>query len=103
MSRPPMCDGCLWQRCQKPRKAYAMRRHLIFRGGITQGIIAMMLLAFVGISLHSSAKANAAALNLTQYVNPFIGTQACPTCSYGSSFDTRDVFPGADYPMGMVG
>ncbi|HEX4203226.1 MAG TPA: GH92 family glycosyl hydrolase, partial [Ktedonobacteraceae bacterium] len=41
-------------------------------------------------------------LNLTQYVNPFIGTNPCPGCTYGFGFDTGDVFPGAAYPMGMV-
>lgn len=40
--------------------------------------------------------------NLTRYVNPFIGTNPCPGCNYGFSFDTGDVFPGATYPMGMV-
>jgi len=44
----------------------------------------------------------ASTLNLTQYVNPFIGTQACPSGSYGFTFTAGDVFPGADYPMGML-
>ena len=43
----------------------------------------------------------ASTLNLTQYVNPFIGTQACPSGNYGFTYTTGDVFPGADYPMGM--
>jgi predicted alpha-1,2-mannosidase len=44
----------------------------------------------------------ASQLNLTQYVNPFIGTNPCSGCNYGFGFDTGDVFPGAAYPMGMV-
>jgi predicted alpha-1,2-mannosidase len=39
--------------------------------------------------------------SLTSYVNPFIGTSPSPLANYGFSFNTGDVFPGADYPMGM--
>jgi predicted alpha-1,2-mannosidase len=44
---------------------------------------------------------SASTLNLTPYVNPFIGTEACPSGNYGFTFTTGDVFPGADYPTGM--
>ncbi|MBA3822712.1 MAG: glycoside hydrolase family 92 protein [Ktedonobacterales bacterium] len=79
-----------------------MRRYFVIRSGMTLGIIALMLLAFISVSLHSRDKARAATLNLTQYVNPFIGTNPCSGCNFGFSFDTGDVFPGATYPMGMV-
>lgn len=40
-------------------------------------------------------------LSLTDYVNPLIGT--APTGNgYGFSFDTGDVWPGADRPFGML-
>ncbi|HEX4263777.1 MAG TPA: GH92 family glycosyl hydrolase [Verrucomicrobiae bacterium] len=38
---------------------------------------------------------------LTSFVNPFIGTSPSPLSSYGFSFDTGDVFPGAACPTGM--
>jgi predicted alpha-1,2-mannosidase len=41
-------------------------------------------------------------LDLTPYVNPFIGTNPAPTAHYGFSFDSGDVFPGATTPEGMV-
>lgn len=59
------------------------------------------LLLFTGISLLASVRALSKG-NLTQYVNPLIGTNPCPTCHYGFSFDSGDVFPGAVYPLGMV-
>jgi predicted alpha-1,2-mannosidase len=39
--------------------------------------------------------------NLSQYVNPLIGT-APGGSSFGFSGDSGDTFPGATYPMGMV-
>ncbi len=56
---------------------------------------------FIG-DLHSTSAQAANAVGLTRYVNPLIGTNPCPTCHYGSGFDSGDVFPGAVYPMGMV-
>src|SRR5437667_7452672 len=48
------------------------------------------------LSVHSD-------LDLTSYVNPFIGTEAAQTSlTQGVSFDTGNVFPGASYPHGMV-
>jgi predicted alpha-1,2-mannosidase len=41
-------------------------------------------------------------LNLTPYVNPFIGTAPAPTANYGLSFNSGDVFPGPTTPEGMV-
>lgn len=40
-------------------------------------------------------------LNLTRYVNPFIGT-ATGGSHFGFSGNSGDTFPGATYPMGMV-
>ena len=76
-----------------------MQRHHLLRIGMTLSVIA---LAIVGMTHTTSGYAKAASLNLTQYVNPFIGTNPCSGCNFGFSFDTGDVFPGADYPMGMV-
>jgi predicted alpha-1,2-mannosidase len=50
----------------------------------------------------SRATQDGNSLNLTQYVNPFIGTNPCSGCANGASFDSGDVFPGASYPTGMV-
>ena len=41
-------------------------------------------------------------LNLTPYVNPFIGTAPAPTAHYGLGFNSGDVFPGPTTPEGMV-
>jgi predicted alpha-1,2-mannosidase len=41
-------------------------------------------------------------LDLTPYVNPFIGTAPAPTAHYGFSFNSGDVFPGPTTPEGMV-
>src|ERR1700685_4648680 len=60
---------------------------------------------FVGflVSLMSASTwASAQTQNLTQYVNPFIGTNPCPTGTSGFGWDTGDVFPGATTPEGMV-
>jgi len=40
-------------------------------------------------------------LNLTEYVNPFIGTSPGGS-SFSFSGDSGDTFPGATYPMGML-
>jgi predicted alpha-1,2-mannosidase len=41
-------------------------------------------------------------MNLTQYVNPFIGTSPTPNGNGGFLGNTGDVFPGAVWPFGMV-
>lgn len=47
----------------------------------------------------ASSSTPGALSNLTQYVNPFIGTGNTPNCAAACGGDT---FPGASYPMGMV-
>src|SRR5215472_16070367 len=63
------------------------------------------LLLILGIVLvrffPSRSTVRAADLELTQYVNPFIGT-APGGSSFGFRGNSGDTFPGAAYPMGMV-
>jgi predicted alpha-1,2-mannosidase len=70
---------------------YAMRRQRILLVSLTLGVITALTFGLAGIVTHSTSHARAASLNLTQYVNPFIGTT-----------NSGDTFPGADYPTGMV-
>ncbi len=49
----------------------------------------------------STTSSGAPLENLTQYVNPFIGTGNSPSPPCGGACG-GDVFPGAAYPMGMV-
>jgi len=49
----------------------------------------------------NAGQVRAADLELTQYVNPFIGT-APGGSSFGFRGDSGNTFPGAAYPMGMV-
>ena len=84
-----------------------MKHHAILRASLLFSLATALALGLLGFSpfIGGSRVASARALsqmNLTQYVNPFIGTNPCPGCNYGFSFDTGDVFPGALYPMGMV-
>src|SRR6266487_853881 len=51
---------------------------------------------------NSTPQATTTGDDLTQYVNPFIGTAPSPDSHVGFSFDSGDVFPDATYPMGMV-
>ena len=44
----------------------------------------------------------ASGLSLTQFVNPFIGTEPSPGSQFGIAFDTGNVFPGAVAPRGML-
>jgi predicted alpha-1,2-mannosidase len=49
-----------------------------------------------------SSAAAQPAVDLTRFVDPFIGTGPAPSASYGQEFDGGDVFPGAAYPSGML-
>ncbi|MBA2391490.1 MAG: glycoside hydrolase family 92 protein [Ktedonobacteraceae bacterium] len=84
-----------------------MRHNAILRVFILFSLAIMLSLGLSGISPFSDGSPVASVhasgvMNLTQYVNPFIGTNPCQGCNHGFSFDTGDVFPGAVYPMGMT-
>lgn len=64
-----------------------------------------MIVAVVAIgqiTIQVFAASPAAYNQLTDYVDPFIGTNASPLSTYGIGFDTGDVFPGAVAPSGML-
>ncbi len=66
----------------------------------------IVMLALVGSTLsiaftYCSQGVTSSPLNLTSYVNPFIGTSPGGT-HFGYTGDGGDTFPGATYPMGMV-
>src|SRR5256886_9078032 len=81
-----------------------MKRSSAFRSHLLLGIA--LFLALAGISqlmslpphVRMAATSN---LNLTQYVNPFIGTSPGGS-SFGFGGDSGDTFPGAAYPRGML-
>lgn len=50
--------------------------------------------------LNLKGGARASAVNLTRYVNPFIGTEG--QGNPGSAANSGDVFPGAAMPFGVV-
>jgi predicted alpha-1,2-mannosidase len=84
-----------------------MKHRAILRASLLLSLATALAFGLFAISSapHGTRTASARAfsqMSLTQYVNPFIGTNPCPGCNYGFSFDTGDVFPGAVYPMGMV-
>ena len=64
-------------------------------------VLVFALIGFTALLGHSQSVNEAATTNLTQYVNPFIGTSPGGS-SFGFSGDSGDTFPGATYPMGMV-
>ncbi|MEO8972372.1 MAG: GH92 family glycosyl hydrolase [Ktedonobacteraceae bacterium] len=64
--------------------------------------LALMLIpALLGVSLLFGFTYNFAPPELTDYVNPLIGT-APGGSKFGFSGDSGDVFPGATYPAGMM-
>jgi len=76
----------------------------VFRISLLLGIALVLALIIVPrlITFNHNVRLVASSnLNLTQYVNPFIGT-APGGSSFGFSGDSGDTFPGATYPMGMV-
>ncbi len=76
----------------------------VFRISLLLGIALVLALIVVSrlIPINHNVRLVASSnLNLTQYVNPFIGT-APGGSSFGFSGDSGDTFPGATYPMGMV-
>jgi len=88
------------------------RENGVFVGVAVAVVLALLGLNAVGLSFPPSENAAsekqvsvaqpspATLLNLTQYVNPFIGTGDSPSpCTAACG---GDVFPGAVYPMGMV-
>ncbi|MEO6888108.1 MAG: GH92 family glycosyl hydrolase [Ktedonobacteraceae bacterium] len=84
-----------------------MKHRAILRVFLLLNLTITLALGLSGLSPFSGGPPVASArafsqMNLTQYVNPFIGTNPCPGCTYGFGFDTGDVFPGAVYPMGMT-
>ena len=76
----------------------------VFRISLLLGIVLVLALIIVPRLINFNQNVRLAAtssLNLTQYVNPFIGT-APGGSSFGFGGDSGDTFPGATYPMGMV-
>src|SRR6266849_4184671 len=76
----------------------------VFRISLLLGIALVLALIIVPrlITFNHNVRLVASSnLNLTQYVNPFIGT-APGGSSFGFGGDSGDTFPGATYPMGMV-
>src|SRR5260370_34191868 len=81
-----------------------MKRSSAFRRNLLLAIA--LFLALAGISQLTSLTphvrmAATSNLNLTQYVNPFIGTSPGGS-SFGFGGDSGNTFPGATYPMGML-
>lgn len=83
-----------------------MKRHAKIRASLLCGLMIALVLGLGSLRFaffkSDSSTRMASKPGLTRYVNPFIGTNPCPGCAYGFSFDSGDVFPGAVYPMGMV-
>lgn len=84
----------------------AMRQHSALRDGLIVVLMAALALALIGAALPlvgmlSARIVGAADLNLTQYVNTFIGT-APGGSHFGFDGNSGNTFPGAAYPMGMV-
>jgi predicted alpha-1,2-mannosidase len=82
----------------------AMKGTTVLSRSLLLGLVFAMALALIGFTAllgHSQSVNDAATTNLTQYVNPFIGT-APGGSHFGFSGDSGDTFPGATYPMGMV-
>src|SRR4051812_7286969 len=50
----------------------------------------------------TTSRVSADQLNLTQYVNPFIGTAWTEQPTHDFAYDCGNTFPGAAYPMGMI-
>src|SRR5216684_8666250 len=76
----------------------------VFRISLLLGIALVLALIIVPrlITFNHNVRLVASSnLNLTQFVNPFIGT-APGGSGFGFSGDSGDVFPGAAYPRGMV-
>ncbi len=61
----------------------------------------VLLPVLLGVSLLCGLTANFSQPELTDYVNPFIGT-APGGGHFGFTGDSGDVFPGATYPAGMM-
>ncbi|NUR27093.1 MAG: alpha-mannosidase [Catenulispora sp.] len=61
-----------------------------------------LALAVAGLSVPTAARAGAAAVNLTQYVNPFIGTDDSNSPNPVPGGAGGSTFPGAEVPFGMV-
>ena len=67
-----------------------------FQSGLPANSGSLQLAAHV-----NAGQVRAADLELTQYVNPFIGT-APGGASFGFRGDSGNTFPGVAYPMGMI-
>src|SRR5579863_7565562 len=84
--------------------SHAMKRPQIWRreriGRIALSLTLVPAILGVGLFL-GFAYISTAQPELTDYVNPFIGT-APGGSQFGFSGDSGDVFPGATYPAGMV-
>ena len=81
-----------------------MKRSSAFRSHLLLGIALFLALAGISQLMSLTPHVRMAAtsnLNLTQYVNPFIGTSPGGS-SFGFGGDSGDTFPGATYPMGML-
>ncbi len=62
----------------------------------------VMVAVSVGFLLKGNTGAMAAEAGLTQWVNPFIGTDPNPLIHEGYPWDTGNAFPGAVCPRGML-
>ncbi|HLJ35597.1 MAG TPA: glycoside hydrolase domain-containing protein, partial [Ktedonobacteraceae bacterium] len=78
------------------------RPHLSHSEKARRIVFALVLLpALLGVSLLFGFTYNFTQPELTDYVNPFIGT-APGGSKFGFTGDSGDVFPGATYPAGML-
>jgi predicted alpha-1,2-mannosidase len=68
----------------------------------TAGAVSVLLLAALGIGGLASAPAHAAALNLTQYVDPFVGTDDSTAPNPVPGGAGGSTYPGAVVPFGGV-
>lgn len=81
-----------------------MKGTTVLSRSLLVGLVCALVLALIGFTAllgYSQSVNEAATTNLTQYVNPFIGTSPGGS-HFGFSGDSGDTFPGATYPMGMV-
>src|SRR5437879_13808107 len=76
------------------------RSRAIFTGLLLILVVAVSLI-MGGIATRTRATTNATSQNLTQYVNPFVGTQPI-TQTYTTKAVAGNTFPGADVPFGMA-
>src|SRR5882724_5467901 len=88
LKRPCRFRVGAWHRPFAMRTSRAMTR--------TSFAAAVLLILLLGHTAHADQ------LELTRYVNPFIGTAWTEFPTHDFGYDNGNTFPGAAFPMGMV-